>query len=166
MVEKADLLGPRAAFVAIVLLSLGLWSAIWLAVSYLLLYAVNVTFEPCCFCGQEIERRGPDPWSLTVQAFQGRTLIWFCQAACLRDRAVGLTDYSDIFESLSGSGSGALLTVGLVVPRPVTYFRSGDPSMRKLSMLLLFAVALAIGSTVAGPGWMISPAYAEPPDPC
>jgi hypothetical protein len=37
IIEEADLLSPMAALFAIVLLSLGLWSAIWLAVSYLAL---------------------------------------------------------------------------------------------------------------------------------
>ena len=37
--------------------------------------------------------------------------------------------------------------------------------MRRLAMLLLFAITLAVGSVAVGPGHM-SAAYATPPDPC
>jgi hypothetical protein len=37
--------------------------------------------------------------------------------------------------------------------------------MRRLAMLLLFAITLAIGSVAVGSG-DISAAYATPPDPC
>jgi hypothetical protein len=37
--------------------------------------------------------------------------------------------------------------------------------MRRLAMLFLFAITLAVGSAAVGPGGM-SAAYADPPDPC
>lgn len=50
----------------------------------------EVTFGGlCCFCGAIIHASGPDPVELTVTAATGKWQVWWCHAACFKQR---LTD--------------------------------------------------------------------------
>jgi hypothetical protein len=50
-----------------------------------------VVFGPCCFCGKSIEEHAPeenapDPCRITVETAGGKWQVWFCHAACFRER--------------------------------------------------------------------------------
>jgi len=40
----------------------------------------------CCFCGQEIERRDSDPCRMAVSTPEGKSQVWSCHSACLKER--------------------------------------------------------------------------------
>jgi hypothetical protein len=41
----------------------------------------------CCFPGQDVEARSPDPCSLVVEtATKGAWQLWYCHSACFRAR--------------------------------------------------------------------------------
>jgi hypothetical protein len=48
----------------------------------------EVSFGPCCFCGNSIAKVGADPCRLTVETAQNKWQVWFCHAACLRAQLV------------------------------------------------------------------------------
>jgi len=49
---------------------------------------VQVTFGPCCFCGQQIEQSSIDPCRVTVETASGKWQVWFCHSACFKERIV------------------------------------------------------------------------------
>lgn len=49
---------------------------------------VAVQWGPCCFCGQPIESNDVDPCSVQVSTVEEKWQVWFCHAACFRERIV------------------------------------------------------------------------------
>ena len=50
---------------------------------------MKVEWGPCCFCAQAIESSDTDPCRVRVETATGKWQVWFCHAACFRER---LTD--------------------------------------------------------------------------
>jgi hypothetical protein len=48
----------------------------------------QVSFGPCCFCGQDIKETEIDPCRLTVETSGDKWQVWYCHGACFRDRIV------------------------------------------------------------------------------
>lgn len=46
----------------------------------------EVTFGPCCFCNQQISASDVDPCAVTVTTAAEKWQVWYCHAACFRDR--------------------------------------------------------------------------------
>lgn len=40
----------------------------------------------CCFCGEAIEEKAPDPITLTVTTSENASQNWCCHAKCFKDR--------------------------------------------------------------------------------
>jgi hypothetical protein len=40
----------------------------------------------CCFCGTDVEADGKDLCQLTVTTENGKCQMWFCHAACFREK--------------------------------------------------------------------------------
>jgi hypothetical protein len=40
----------------------------------------------CCFCGDEIEERAPDPCRISVTTSEDKPQWWMCHAKCFKDR--------------------------------------------------------------------------------
>jgi len=40
----------------------------------------------CCFCGEEIEERAPDPCHLSVKTAGGMDQWWACHGKCFKER--------------------------------------------------------------------------------
>jgi hypothetical protein len=49
-----------------------------------------VSFGPCCFCGQPIDRLGADPCRVSVTTAAELWQVWYCHAACFRSRLANL----------------------------------------------------------------------------
>jgi hypothetical protein len=58
----------------------------------------TVTFGPCCFCGDQIEKRGPDPCGVTVETAAGKWQVWSCHGACFKERLAALPDHPGFFD--------------------------------------------------------------------
>ncbi|HEV2690330.1 MAG TPA: hypothetical protein VGV35_17360 [Bryobacteraceae bacterium] len=50
---------------------------------------IQVAWGPCCFCAQIIAGNPTDPCRVTVETAAGKWQVWFCHAACFKQR---LTD--------------------------------------------------------------------------
>jgi hypothetical protein len=48
----------------------------------------QIAWGPCCFCGKEIVPTDKDPCRVTVETAKGRWQVWFCHAACFRERVI------------------------------------------------------------------------------
>ena len=61
---------------------------------------VGVAFGPCCFCGKEIEKQGPDPCWITVEPVNGkdRWQVWYCHGECFKARLAELPDAPGFFD--------------------------------------------------------------------
>jgi hypothetical protein len=46
----------------------------------------EIQFGPCCFCGRDIEKQGPDPCRITVETQQEKWQTWFTHAECFKER--------------------------------------------------------------------------------
>lgn len=49
---------------------------------------LKVTFGPCCFCGVSIAETKLDPCRIAVEPANGGFQVWFCHAACFKERIV------------------------------------------------------------------------------
>jgi hypothetical protein len=43
----------------------------------------------CCFCGDEIDERGPDPCRITVTTAENKPQWWACHGECFKKRLGG-----------------------------------------------------------------------------
>ena len=59
---------------------------------------VEVRFGPCCFCGQDIDKVGPDPCSVTVETAAGKWQVWKAHGACFKERLAVLPEAPSLFE--------------------------------------------------------------------
>ena len=46
----------------------------------------KVEWGPCCFCGLEIQLSDVDPCRIQVSTASGKWQVWFCHAACFKQR--------------------------------------------------------------------------------
>jgi hypothetical protein len=53
----------------------------------------TIVFGPCCFCGESIHGNDIDPCRLKVETSSGNWQVWFCHAACFKNR---LTDNEEL----------------------------------------------------------------------
>jgi hypothetical protein len=47
---------------------------------------IKISWGPCCFCGQEIAERDPDPCRVTVETNKDFWQVWFAHCACFKAR--------------------------------------------------------------------------------
>jgi hypothetical protein len=52
----------------------------------------------CCFCGHQIEETNIDPCSVHVTTNERKDQLWFCHAACFRQRLTTDPEMAPIFE--------------------------------------------------------------------
>jgi hypothetical protein len=57
-----------------------------------------VEFGPCCFCARPIAGNGPDPCRVTVETSEQGLQVWFCHAACFRERLTDPPEAPGLFE--------------------------------------------------------------------
>lgn len=50
---------------------------------------LKVEWGPCCFCAKAIASSTTDPCRVAVETVTGKWQVWFCHAACFKER---LTD--------------------------------------------------------------------------
>ena len=48
----------------------------------------QITFGPCCFCGESIEQTDVDPCGVEVVTREEKWQTWFCHASCFRERLI------------------------------------------------------------------------------
>ncbi|HEV3263151.1 MAG TPA: hypothetical protein VG013_40325 [Gemmataceae bacterium] len=48
----------------------------------------QILWGPCCFCGEQIAPSDIDPCRVTVETSKGEWQVWFCHAACFRERVI------------------------------------------------------------------------------
>ena len=59
---------------------------------------LEITFGPCCFCGQDIEPVYPDPCSVKVATATDRWQMWWCHAVCFKERLAELPEAPGLLE--------------------------------------------------------------------
>lgn len=45
-----------------------------------------VRWGPCCFCGKDVQPTAEDPCRVTVETASAKWQVWFCHAACFKER--------------------------------------------------------------------------------
>jgi hypothetical protein len=53
---------------------------------------LKVEFNPCCFCGLDVQPSGVDPCRLQVTTAGGKWQMWVCHAVCFKERIVNPQD--------------------------------------------------------------------------
>ena len=59
---------------------------------------VEVRFGPCCFCGKNIDKQGPDPCSVQVTTASDKWQAWTCHGACFKAALTALPKAPSLFE--------------------------------------------------------------------
>jgi len=48
--------------------------------------SMRIEWGPCCFCGRDIAKTDVDPCRVTVETSKGKWQVWYCHAACFKNR--------------------------------------------------------------------------------
>ena len=48
----------------------------------------KIVWGPCCFCGEQIKPTEIDPCRVQVTTESGKWQVWYCHAACFKQRLV------------------------------------------------------------------------------
>ena len=58
----------------------------------------DISWGPCCFCGQPLAPSQTDPCRVTVETHAGAWQVWFCHAQCFKARLASPPEHPDLFE--------------------------------------------------------------------
>ena len=58
----------------------------------------RVQWGPCCFCGLDIQPSDIDPCRVQVSTTRGKAQVWFCHAACFKQRIVDPPNAPGLFD--------------------------------------------------------------------
>jgi len=59
---------------------------------------MDVTFGPCCFCGQPIRETEIDPCRITVETRKQHWQTWHCHGACFKTKLTDPPEAPGFFE--------------------------------------------------------------------
>jgi len=59
---------------------------------------VRIEWGPCCFCGLRIATTRIDPCRVTVETEEGKWQLWYCHAACFKERLAALPEHPGFFD--------------------------------------------------------------------
>ena len=58
----------------------------------------EINWGPCCFCGLQIAATNTDPCRVTVETASKKWQLWFCHAACFKQRLTDSPELMGLFD--------------------------------------------------------------------